>query len=119
MFNKIKGAFINAVNNLDGQLDPIGVSGDHPYAGGGGSSRSGGDSTSGASALGPKPIFALPSNLKRISKGYVSYRYKYSRPHFLQLNSDDEIQVSADQIIRPIIVPRDISKLSWNSGYAE
>ncbi|XP_015784555.1 protein phosphatase 1H [Tetranychus urticae] len=108
MFNKIKGAFINAVNNLDGQLDPIAMSSD-PYVG---SSRSGE-----SAALG-KPMFALPSNLKRISKGPV-LKYRYTRPHFLQLNSDDEIQVSADQIIRPIIVPRDIAKLSWNSGYAE
>ncbi|KAI1278713.1 Protein phosphatase 1H [Halotydeus destructor] len=46
-------------------------------------------------------------------------KFRYTRPHFLQLNTDDEIQVSADHVIRPIIVPRDISKLPWTSGYAE
>ena len=45
-------------------------------------------------------------------------KYKYNRPAFLQLN-DDEVQVSADNAIRPIIVPRDVSKLPWNAGYAE
>ncbi|KAF8768091.1 Protein phosphatase 1H like protein [Argiope bruennichi] len=46
-------------------------------------------------------------------------KFRYARPTFLQLTSDDEVQVSADHIIRPIIVPRDITKLPWNSGYAE
>lgn len=46
-------------------------------------------------------------------------KFPYSRPHFLQLNGEDEIQVAGDHAIRPIIVPRDISKLPWNSGYAE
>ncbi len=46
-------------------------------------------------------------------------KFRYSRPLFLQLSSDDEILVSADHIIRPIIVPRDITKLPFNSGYAE
>jgi len=45
-------------------------------------------------------------------------KYPYSRPHFLSFQKD-EIQVSADHQIRPIIVPRDISKLPWQSGYAE
>ncbi|CAN8018840.1 hypothetical protein HPB47_022400 [Ixodes persulcatus] len=46
-------------------------------------------------------------------------KFKYTRPSFLQLTSDDEIQVSADHVIRPIIVPRDITKIPWNAGYAE
>jgi len=46
-------------------------------------------------------------------------KYPYNRPHFLQLNSEDEIQVAGDHSIRPIIVPRDTSKIPWNSGYAE
>lgn len=46
-------------------------------------------------------------------------KFRYTRPTFLQLTSDDEVQVSADHVIRPIIVPRDITKLPWNSGYAE
>ncbi|KAH6929419.1 hypothetical protein HPB50_027466 [Hyalomma asiaticum] len=46
-------------------------------------------------------------------------KFKYTRPSFLQLTTDDEVQVSADHVIRPIIVPRDISKIPWNAGYAE
>ncbi|KAL7646417.1 UNVERIFIED_CONTAM: hypothetical protein RMT77_003330 [Armadillidium vulgare] len=46
-------------------------------------------------------------------------KFPYTRPHFLQLNSEDEILVTADHSLRPIICPRDISRLPWNSGYAE
>lgn len=46
-------------------------------------------------------------------------KYPYTRPHFLQLSGEDEIQVAGDHLIRPIIVPRDITKLPWNAGYAE
>ena len=42
----------------------------------------------------------------------------YSRPEFIGL-TDEEVQVSADHSLRPILVPRDLSKLPWNSGYAE
>ena len=45
-------------------------------------------------------------------------KFPYSRPDFLHL-TDDEVQVSADHTIRPILVPRDISNLPWKSGYAE
>ena len=45
-------------------------------------------------------------------------KYTYNRPPFLQLNPD-EVQVSADHGARPIIVPRDITRLPWCSGYAE
>lgn len=48
-----------------------------------------------------------------------SPKFRYSRPEFLQLKTDDEISVSADHQIRPIILPRDLTKLPWNSGYAE
>ncbi|KAK7077535.1 Protein serine threonine phosphatase activity protein [Halocaridina rubra] len=46
-------------------------------------------------------------------------RFPYTRPHFLQLGTEDEIQVSADHAVRPIICPRDISRLPWKTGYAE
>lgn len=46
-------------------------------------------------------------------------KFRYSRPEFLQLKTDDEILVSADHQIRPIILPRDVSRLPWKSGYAE
>jgi serine/threonine protein phosphatase PrpC len=46
-------------------------------------------------------------------------KFRYTRPEFLQLRTDDEISVSADHQIRPIILPRDASRLPWLSGYAE
>ncbi|KAF7993441.1 hypothetical protein HCN44_010036 [Aphidius gifuensis] len=42
----------------------------------------------------------------------------YSRPSFLGL-TQEETQVSADHKVRPIIVPRDLSRLPWCAGYAE
>ncbi|XP_066589811.1 protein phosphatase 1H [Prorops nasuta] len=42
----------------------------------------------------------------------------YSRPNFLGLTME-ETQVSADHRVRPIIVPRDLSRLPWCAGYAE
>lgn len=46
-------------------------------------------------------------------------KFVYSRPEFLQLKTDDEIYVSADHQIRPIILPRDLTRLPWKTGYAE
>ena len=46
-------------------------------------------------------------------------KFPYTRPHFLQLHGEDEIQVSGDHAIRPIIVPRDTTKIPWSAGYAE
>ncbi|KAK0080941.1 hypothetical protein PV325_013065 [Microctonus aethiopoides] len=42
----------------------------------------------------------------------------YSRPIFLGL-TNEETQVSADHQVRPIIVPRDSSRIPWCAGYAE
>lgn len=53
------------------------------------------------------------SNTKKLAK------FRYTRPEFLLLRTDDEILVSADHQIRPIILPRDVSRLPWKSGYAE
>lgn len=44
-------------------------------------------------------------------------KFVYSRPGFLQLLTVDELKASADHNVRPIIVPRDISVLPWNTGY--
>lgn len=63
--------------------------------------------------------FNLPISTPSSATNGPVLKFRYTRPHFLQLNTDDEIQVSADHQIRPIIVPRDITKLPWNSGYAE
>ena len=49
----------------------------------------------------------------------LKQKYRYSRPGFIGLESEDELIVSSDTIIRPILVPRDLNKLRWNSGYAE
>ena len=51
--------------------------------------------------------------------GRTRVKYAYQRPIFLQLFTEDEIQVTADHSVRPIIVPRDIGILPWFSGYAE
>ena len=48
----------------------------------------------------------------------LAMKFPYSRPDFLQLNAD-EVQVSADHISRPILVPRDINRIPWTAGYAE
>ncbi|XP_071960834.1 protein phosphatase 1H-like isoform X2 [Antedon mediterranea] len=45
-------------------------------------------------------------------------KFQYTRPEFLQL-SFEEVEVTADHHVRPILVPRDVSKLPWNTGYAE
>ncbi|KAA0193114.1 hypothetical protein HAZT_HAZT000940 [Hyalella azteca] len=44
-------------------------------------------------------------------------RLSYCRPAFLQLSSADEVSVTADHAMRPIICPR--SFLPWDAGYAE
>jgi protein phosphatase 1H len=49
----------------------------------------------------------------------LSPKFPYTRPHFLQFHTEEEIQVSADHHIRPIIVPRDVNLMPWNAGYAE
>lgn len=46
-------------------------------------------------------------------------KFQYSRPPFLQLLTVDELKASADHNVRPIIVPRDVSVMPFNSGYAE
>lgn len=51
--------------------------------------------------------------------GAKSLKFPYTRPEFLQLKTDDEIFVSADHQIRPIILPRDVTRLPWKAGYAE
>lgn len=46
-------------------------------------------------------------------------KYPYQRPAFLNLSTADEIQVTVDHSVRPIIVPRDVNSLPWSAGYAE
>lgn len=65
----------------------------------------------------------LQSNDTTMPDSHYKYdkttKFIYSRPEFLKLKSADEINVSADHVIRPIILPRDSSRLPWRSGYAE
>lgn len=46
-------------------------------------------------------------------------KFPYMRPHFLNLNITEEVPLSADHRVRPIIVPRERDALPWGSGYAE
>ncbi|KAL3982526.1 Protein phosphatase 2C family protein [Acanthocheilonema viteae] len=45
-------------------------------------------------------------------------RYPYTRPEFLHF-SDEEISLSADQSTRPVLCPKDPSKMPVYAGYAE
>lgn len=62
------------------------------------------------------PVAPEPS---RTSNKSLPDKFTYARPPFLQLLTYDELKASADHNVRPIIVPRDISVLPWNTGYAE
>lgn len=84
-------------------------------------------------------IPALPTQTPSVQQNHVSHsvggigsassrsvdnkslpnKFKYNRPAFLQLITQDELRASADHNVRPIIVPRDISVMPWNTGYAE
>lgn len=46
-------------------------------------------------------------------------RFPYSRPEFMYLVSEDEIQVSGDQSTRPVLVPKDPMQMPLYAGYAE
>ena len=51
-------------------------------------------------------------------EGGLPAKYTYNRPEFLLL-TPEEIAIASDCTMRPIMVPRDLSKLPWYSGYAE
>jgi len=74
-------------------------------------------------AIGGLEEDGVVSNLRQSSplhsKKPSREKYRYQRPHFLKLETEDEIQVTADHAVRPIIVPRDVSALPWAAGYAE
>merc|ERR1719342_1323992 len=87
--SEMLGRFKSAVYNAIGGLEEDGVAATLKQAG--------------------SPVHNKPSREK----------YKYQRPHFLKLETEDEIQVTADHSVRPIIVPRDVTALPWSAGYAE
>ncbi|RWS07929.1 Protein phosphatase 1H-like protein [Dinothrombium tinctorium] len=108
MFNKLK-SFYNSVNSFDSLQT---TDGNHV------NDAAATKSSTANASIRNVSLFSLSSNNTHTEKG-PPLKHRYTRPQFLQLNTDDEIQVSADHIIRPIIVPRDVNKLPWNSGYAE
>ncbi|KHN75580.1 Protein phosphatase 1H [Toxocara canis] len=53
-----------------------------------------------------------------VISGPEKMRYPYSRPEFLYF-SDEDIVLSADQTTRPVICPKDPSRMPVYAGYAE
>ena len=68
---------------------------------------------------GLEPLPVLKDAEASLDESSAGTKYAYCRPEFLLFNREEEIQVSADHKVRPIIVPRDLTILPWNSGYAE
>lgn len=118
MINRFKSALINAVSNTGLDASVVGLSGS-------GSSSSSSSSSSrnqreeGEEGHRSRKGSRGGSHGLENGEGVRIKRHEYSRPHFLQLNSTDEITVTADHGVRPIIVPRDLSFIPWESGYAE
>lgn len=54
-----------------------------------------------------------------INEHHLPLKFPYSRPSFLQFATEEEMLVSVDHAVRPIIVPRNIANIPWKSGYAE
>ena len=105
MINRFKSALLNAVSGGDDRV----VNGNHS-----GSLSGSNNSSSSSSASSSTKTVAAENTIRP-----RAIKYEYSRPHFLNLLSQDEIQVSADHQVRPIIVPRDLTAIPWNVGYAE
>ena len=59
------------------------------------------------------------NDLLNTDRPSLPVKYPYKRPDFLHLNTQDEILLTGDHQIRPIIVPRDNTDIPWNVGYAE
>ncbi|XP_031633296.1 protein phosphatase 1H [Contarinia nasturtii] len=64
------------------------------------------------------PSSSFSSN-RHVDNRTLPNKFTYNRPTFLQLMTQDELRASADHNVRPIIVPRDISIMPLNTGYAE
>lgn len=130
MISRFKNALLNAVSSpvLEGSSASSSVS-----VRGGGSSSSGVPHSLSSPHLNGNSETSLTNKNARLQQPSTSdyspsgvntlpvrtKRYEYGRPHFLQLNTTDEIAVTADHIVRPIIVPRDLTHLPWETGYAE
>lgn len=101
MFSRIKSRVMNVIN-MDIPVTPI-----HHLS----PSMSAG--TSSGNIIGESVV-----NGRFVDKSLPN-KFAYNRPGFLQLATQDELRASADHNIRPIIVPRDIDIMPWNTGYAE
>ena len=51
--------------------------------------------------------------------GLPPAKFRTSRNNFYLLHIQRILQVTADHLVRPIMVPRDVNVLPWHSGYAE
>lgn len=102
MFSRFKTRVLNAVSIVDIPTLPIPPS---PLQNSG--IGAGGVSTSGNGSH------------RMIDNKSLPNKFTYNRPAFLQLVTQDELRASADHNVRPIIVPRDIAIMPWNTGYAE
>ena len=51
--------------------------------------------------------------------GLPPANFRTSRNNFYLLHIQRILQVTADHLVRPIMVPRDVNVLPWHSGYAE
>lgn len=113
MFSRFKSKVLNVVN-LDIQSIPA-----HPnQSSGDTASNANESSTTLSSSSSSSSSLSIPSN-RHVDNRTLPNKFTYNRPTFLQLMTQDELRASADHNVRPIIVPRDISIMPWNTGYAE
>lgn len=110
MFSRFKSKVLNVVN-LDIQSIPA-----HPNQSSGVTASNANESS--ATLSSSSSSLSIPSN-RHVDNRTLPNKFTYNRPTFLQLMTQDELRASADHNVRPIIVPRDISIMPWNTGYAE
>lgn len=107
MFSRIKTKVLNAVS-LDMQSMPAHVNQSCGIA-----------AAVTESSSTTSPALSHSMNRRTVDNRSLPNKFTYNRPTFLQLMTQDELRASADHNVRPIIVPRDISIMPWNTGYAE
>lgn len=106
MFSRIKTKVLSAVN-LDIPNIPAHTN------------QSGGIAIGVAEQSTPLSSSSSTSSNRHVDNRTLPNKFTYNRPTFLQLMTQDELRASADHNVRPIIVPRDISIMPLNTGYAE
>lgn len=122
MFSRLKSKVLSAVN-LDIPTIPAVHTNQHSNSHGTNASESASSSSGSASASSSLSqsvaAAAASSHRHHADNRTLPNKFTYNRPTFLQLVTQDELRASADHNVRPIIVPRDISIMPWNTGYAE